>query len=104
MNRLAQNAVQNPSTLKPSTSLATSNSISALITSRNRPKLSSVKGSVSTTSSGLTTALARPSSRADTTSAEVLPNRMPLNRWLASHREKAVMAQWRRKGVTLASM
>ena len=29
-------------------------------------------------------------------------NRMPLNRWLATQRERAVMAQWRRKGGKVA--
>ncbi len=52
--------------------------ISALITSRNRPKVSSVSGRVSTISSGLTTALAKPSRSAETINADVLSNRTPL--------------------------
>jgi hypothetical protein len=52
--------------------------MSALITSRNRPKVISVSGRVSTISSGLTTALAKPSRSAETISADVLSNRTPL--------------------------
>ena len=66
--------------------------------------MTSVSGSVKNTSSGRTTALASPSSKADTTSVPTLSKRRPLNTWLATHRPKAVMAQWRRKGVRLASM
>ena len=104
MKMLAQNAVQNPSTLKPLTSRATSNSISALMTSRNSPKETSVSGKVSTTSKGRTTALASPSSSAAITSAAVLPNRRPLNRWLATHSDSAVMAQCSRNGGRLSNM
>ena len=58
MNRLAKKAVQNPEILKPLTTLATSNSISALITSRKKPSVTSVNGRVRITSSGRRTALA----------------------------------------------
>ena len=50
MNRLAKKAVQNPEILKPLTTLATSNSISALITSRKKPSVTSVNGRVRITS------------------------------------------------------
>ena len=104
MKMLAKKAVQKPDTLNPFTSAETSRIMSALITSRNRPKVSSVSGRVSTISSGLTTALAKPSRSAETISADVLSNRIPLKMWLATHSERAVMAQCSRKGVRLCSM
>ncbi len=74
------------------------------MTSKNRPKVSSVSGRVSTISSGLTMALANPSSKAETTSAPVLAKLMPLKMWLATQSDKAVMVQWIRKGVICSSM
>ncbi len=91
-NRLANSAVQKPETRKPRTSAATSRIISALITSRNRPKVTSVSGRVSTISSGFTTAFARPSSSAEMISAPVLSKLSPLKMRLATQSESAVMA------------
>jgi len=63
---LAKNAVQNPDTLKPGTRDDTRSIISALITSRKKPKVISVKGMVSNMTTGRMTALAKPSNNADT--------------------------------------
>jgi len=62
---LAKNAVQNPDTLKPGTRDDTRSIISALITSRKKPKVISVKGMVSNMTTGLMTALAKPSNSAE---------------------------------------
>ena len=97
INRLAKNAVQNPEILKPATTLATSSNISALMTSRKKPSVSSVKGRVRMTSSGRRTALAKPRSSAEIINAEVLEKRMPLKSRLATHKEMAVMPHWMKK-------
>src|SRR6185369_12150149 len=78
MKMLAKNAVQKLDTLKPLTRRATSKIIKALITSRKNPKVRSVSGKVSTMSSGLTMALAKPRSSADTTRDDALSNFTPL--------------------------
>ena len=67
-------------------------------------KVRIVSGSVSTISSGRSTALANPSSSAETISDEVLEKRMPLNTWLATHKDSAVMPHCMKKPVKLASM
>ncbi|BBJ22437.1 hypothetical protein W01_03640 [Candidatus Nitrotoga sp. AM1P] len=66
MKILAKNAVQNPDTLKPGTTDDTRSIISALITSRKKPKVISVNGMVSNMTTGLMTALAKPSNSAET--------------------------------------
>ena len=92
INMLAKKAVQKPEILKPPTSLDTSNNIKALMTSRKKPSVTKVSGKVRTTSSGRSRALAKPSSKAEMISDEVLEKRMPLNSRLATHRENEVMA------------
>src|SRR5574343_322289 len=90
-NRLAKRAVQKPEIVKPDTSLATSSNISALSTSRKKPSVRKVSGRVSNTSRGQSTALAKPSSRAETIRLDLLAKRIPLKTRLATHRETAVM-------------
>ena len=104
MNRLAKKAVQKPEMLNPPTTLATSWSSSALITRINKPSVSSVSGRVRKTSSGRRTALAKPSSRAATISAEVPEKRMPLKTRLAPHRERAVIVQLMKNPASLSNL
>ena len=93
MKMLAKNAVQNPDTLKPVTIDDTSSIISALITSRKNPKVMSVNGMVSKMTTGLMTALAKPSSSADTNKDCLLEKEMPWNMKPATHNESAVIPQ-----------
>jgi hypothetical protein len=104
INRLAKKAVQKPEMLKPLTSLETSNSINALITSRKNPSVRSVSGKVRMTNSGRSTALKKPSRRAEIISAETLVNRMPLNNRLATDRENEVTPHWMKNPARLSSM
>ena len=93
MQILAKNAVQNPETLKPGTSDDTSISISVLMTSRKKPNVISVNGMVSNMTTGLTTALAKPSSSADMNRDFLLENEMPWNRRPATQSDSAVIPQ-----------
>lgn len=77
MKILAKNAVQKPETLNPGTSADTSIIMSALMTSRNPPKVISVNGMVSRIIIGLMTALAKPNSNADINSDRLLEKEMP---------------------------
>ena len=77
ISRPAKNAVRNPDTLKPGTSAATSNNISALMTSRKNPNVSSVRGSVKAMKTGRMTALANPSCSAASHSEPLFLNSMP---------------------------
>ena len=77
MKILAKNAVQNPDTLKPGTRDDTRSIISALITSRKKPKVINVNGMVSNMTTGLMTALAKPSTSADTNRDCLLEKEMP---------------------------
>ena len=61
----------------PGISHATSATVAALTTSRNRPSVSIVIGSVSTTSSGRMNALTSPSTSPATISVPALSNRTP---------------------------
>ena len=90
--------------VQPLTTLATSNSISALMTSRKKPSVTSVKGRVRKTSSGRSTALAKPRSSAETISDEVLEKRIPVNTRLATHRHKEVMPHWMKNPARLSNM
>ncbi len=74
---LAKNAVQKPATLKPLTNFATSKIISALITRRKKPSVTSVSGNVNKINTGRTNALAKPSNSAAMMTAPELPNLMP---------------------------
>lgn len=74
---LAKNAVQNPETLKPGTTVDTRSIISALITSKKNPKVISVNGIVRMITTGLMTALAKPNNRADINKDFLLANEMP---------------------------
>lgn len=93
MKILAKNAVQNPDTLKPGTIDDTRSIISALITSRKKPKVMSVNGMVSNMTTGLMTALAKPSNSADTNKDFLLEKEMPWNMKPATHSESAVTPQ-----------
>ena len=101
---LAKNAVQKPDTLNPLTSDDTSKIIRALMTRRNKPKVRKVSGKVSTMSSGLTRAFAKPSNSAEKINDEVLANRIPLKSRLAAHSDTAVMVQCRKNDVMLSSL
>ena len=103
INRPAKNAVQNPDTLKPGTSAATSNSISALMTSRKNPNVSSVSGSVNTMKTGRMTALANPSSSADIHKAPLLLNSIPWKTLLANQSNTLRRHQCRKKVSRLCS-
>lgn len=74
---LAKNAVQNPEILNPGTSADTRSIISALITSKKIPKVTSVSGIVRMTIIGLMTALARPNNNADTNRDFLFANEIP---------------------------
>ena len=75
---LAKNAVQKLETEKPSTSEETNINTNALSTSRNNPKVTTVKGSVNKTKMGFTTALANPSRSAAIANAPAVSNLIPL--------------------------
>lgn len=77
MKMLAKNAVQNPDTLKPGTRDDTRSIIRALITSRKKPKVTSVKGMVNNMTTGLMIALAKPSNSADTNKDCLFEKEMP---------------------------
>lgn len=93
MKMPAKNAVQNPETLNPETIDDTRSNISALITSRKKPKVTRVSGMVSTMTIGRMTALASPSRSAAINSDCLVENVMPLNTMLAAHSDSAVMPQ-----------
>lgn len=75
---LAKNAVQKLEIVKPLTTAETSINTIALITSRKRPIVTTVRGSVNKTNNGLTIALAKPNSRAAIMSEPPSANRRPL--------------------------
>lgn len=74
---LAKNAVQKPEILNPGTSAETSIIITALITSKKSPNVTSVSGIVRIMTMGRMTALTRPNSNADINSDFLLLNEMP---------------------------
>ena len=71
---LAKKAVQKLEIVKPLTTAETSINTKALITSKKRPIVKAVSGSVSKMRMGLTIALAKPNTRAATMSAAVSSN------------------------------
>ena len=75
---LAKNAVQKLEIVKPLTKAETSINTRALITSKNRPIVTTVSGRVKRMSKGLTMALAKPKSRAAITSEPPSAKRRPL--------------------------
>ncbi len=75
---LAKNAVQKLDTVNPSTREETSISTNALITSKNNPKVTTVKGKVNRINTGLTTALAKPRRSAEIANAPAVSNLIPL--------------------------
>ena len=75
---LAKNAVQKLEIVKPLTTAETSIKTIALMTSKNRPIVTTVSGSVNRISSGLTIALAKPKSRAAINSDPPSAKRKPL--------------------------
>jgi len=93
MKMLAKNAVQKPDTLKPGTIDDTRSIISAFMTRRKKPKVTSVNGMVSNMTTGLMTALANPSNSADMNKDCLLENEMPWNMMPATHRDRAVIPQ-----------
>ena len=77
MKILAKKAVQNPDTLKPDTTDDTRSIISALITSRKKPKVKIVSGIVSRMTTGLMIAFASPSNSAEISSDFLSANEIP---------------------------
>lgn len=75
---LAKNAVQKLEIVKPLTTAETSIKTNALITSKKRPMVTTVNGSVKRMSNGLTMALAKPKSRAAINSEPPSAKRKPL--------------------------
>ena len=100
----AKNAVQKPETLNPLTRAATSRIISALMTSRKNPKVTMVSGRVTKMRSGRTTALANPSSSAETNSDCLSRKDTPWKMWLTTQSERVMMPQCRRKWLRLCNM
>ncbi len=90
---LAKKADQKLDTVKPRTSKDTNMIIKALMTSKKRPNVNSVKGKVRTIRIGLSRALANPKSKAATSRSEAWRNRMPSTMRLAAHSDKAVIVQ-----------
>jgi hypothetical protein len=82
----ANTADQKPATRKPGRNHATSIIISALMTSRKRPSVSSVIGSVRMTMTGRTKALTMPRRSAAAISVSVELKAMPLTIFEASQR------------------
>ena len=76
---LAKNAVQKLEIVKPLTTAETSINTIALITSKKRPIVTTVSGSVNNTNNGLTIALAKPNSKAAMMSEPPSAKRRPLN-------------------------
>ena len=76
---LAKSAVQKLEIVKPLTTAATSIKTKALMTSKNKPIVITVKGKVNKISNGLTMALAKPKSRAAMMSDPPSVKRKPLN-------------------------
>ena len=75
---LAKSAVQKLEIVKPLTTAETSIRTKALITSKKRPMVTTVNGSVKRMSNGLTIALAKPKSRAAINSEPPSAKRKPL--------------------------
>ena len=75
---LAKNAVQKLEIVKPLTTAETSIRTKALITSKNRPMVTTVSGNVNRISNGLTMALAKPKRRAAIMSEPPSAKRRPL--------------------------
>ena len=84
-------AGQNPATSKPGTSQLVRPSIAAFTTSRNRPSVTSVSGSDSSTSTGRTTALTRPKTSAVSSSQKTPRTSIPGTSCVAAQSAKAVM-------------
>ena len=76
---LAKNAVQKLEIVKPLTTAETSINTNALITSKNRPIVTTVSGNVNRINRGLTIAFAKPKSRAAMSSDPPSAKRKPLN-------------------------
>ena len=90
---LAKNAVQNPDTLKPGTVEETSSNIRAFMTSTKNPNVRIVNGMVSSMTTGLMMAFAKPRRSADMSNACLLENEMPWNMKLAIQSDTAVIPQ-----------
>jgi hypothetical protein len=102
MNMLAKKAVQKPDTLKPGTIDETRSIISALITSKKSPKVSTVSGIVSQMTTGLMMALDNPSKSAATSKDCFVENEIPWNMKLAIHSDNAVMPQCMKNSMMLS--
>ena len=76
---LAKSAVQKLEIVKPLTTAETSIKTKALMTSKNKPIVTTVKGKVNRMSNGLTMALANPRSSAAIISEPPSAKRKPLN-------------------------
>ncbi len=101
---LAKNAVQKPEILNPGTSAETSSIITALITSRKSPNVTSVSGIVRIMTTGRITALTKPNSNADINSDFLLLNEMPWKMKLVSHSASAVTPQCARNSLKMFTM
>ena len=75
---LAKKAVQKLEIVKPLTTAETSINTKALITSKNKPIVTTVRGNVKRINNGLTMALAKPKSRAAIKSEPPSAKRKPL--------------------------
>ena len=75
---LAKKAVQKLEIVKPLTTAETSIKTKALITSKNKPIVTTVSGNVNSINNGLTMALAKPKSRAAIKSEPPSAKRKPL--------------------------
>ena len=94
----AKKAVQKPEIVKPLTTVETSIKTKALMTSKKRPIVKAVSGSVSKMRMGFTIALAKPNTRAATMRAAAPANAMPSTPKLETHRERAVGHKKKKKG------
>jgi len=90
---LARKAVPKLEIVNPLTSAETSRSITALITSKKMPRVSTVRGNVRTINIGRTIAFTNPSTKAAIISEETSANWMPPNTRLATHRDIDVTTQ-----------
>ena len=87
------NAAPKPVTLKPSSTEAAHQNISALMTNRNRPSVSNVTGKVSSTSSGLTSVLNSPMTNAASIASPKLETVTPRYRCVTSSKAAASKSQ-----------
>jgi hypothetical protein len=93
----AQNADQNPATCMPGSIHATSATIPALITSKNKPRVMMVIGRVRTIAIGLTMELTIPSNTPARINVDGVSMYTPGTQMVASHKPSATSAARRKK-------